>query len=110
MKNKQQWFRALNSVGNVCAATLNVAREIRKEYTPILEYSKTVTVPRIYYMLHKEIGKRMAKYDEAWALYCALDEKQMALCQEPFSYTWTRPSDGATCEGVCEPISRGHVA
>lgn len=110
MKTKQQWFRALISVGNVTNAALNVAREIRKEYKPILEYSQTVKVPHIYYLLHNEIKKRMAKYDAAWTLYCALDEKRVALCREPFSYTWTRPSDGATCEGVCEPISGGHVA
>ena len=85
-------------MGNVCNAALNAAREIRKEYTPILEYSHTVVkVPRIYYLLYNEIGKRMAKYDEAWALYCALDEKRAALCQE-------------IVEDICKPISRGHVA
>lgn len=109
MKTEQQWFRTTSSLSNLQIAALRKNWEYQERHCNLVEYLDAKMPNKIFYLIHGEILKVYAQHEATWALYLALDEKLSAALKEPFSYTWTR-SDGATCEGVCEPLSGGHVA
>lgn len=108
MKNEQQWFRATSSLSNLEIAALRKNLEYQERHSSLVEYLNAKMPSKIFQLIHSEILKVYAQHEATWALYNNLSEKLSAAFKEPFSYTWTR-SDGALCEGVCEP-NKEHVA
>ena len=109
MKTEQQWLRTTRSLRKLEVAALNKSLEYKGRHGKLVEYLNVEMPSKIFKLIYSEILKVYAQHAATWALYNNFGEKLSAALKEPFSYTWTR-SDGATCEGVCEPISGGHVA